>query len=407
MSELAILGGSPVKKEIGAYAKWPVGGDLEKEALLRVYRSGQWGGGPENDAFEAAWASYCQCAYALTAANGTISLEQILRALEIGRGDEVILPSYTFVATASAIVMTGAAPVFADVDPSTYCLSAGDAESRITPKTRAIIAVHVGGRPCDMDALLALGEKYGLPVIEDAAQAHGSEWKGKRAGGMGLCGAFSFQASKNLSCGEGGAVTTNDRAMYEKIWNLGHNRRPGGMAYDNSVLGVNARMTGWQAGVLNANMRRIDSDIATRTANAGYLDTQFRRFPFLEPMDQEGVTRNSCHLYMFRYKKEGLANIPRSVFIKALQAENVSIPAEGYNQPIYDMALLYTEDFRKATGVTFTNPKNSLPNNEKAAHEEGSWFYQSTLLGGKKDMDCILEAMAKIEKEKDSLSRLA
>lgn len=407
MASLALTGGYAVKSQPGGYLTWPVGGPLEEEALKRVIRSGQWGTmGPEATAFSREYADYCQAKHGLSVINGTVSLELILRALEIGRGDEVIVPPYTFSATVHAVCMAGAVPVFADTDQQTYTLLPASVEDRITPRTRAIIAVHLGGRPCDMDALNEIASRHHLALIEDAAHAHGSEWKGQRAGSLGTAGSFSFQASKNISCGEGGFITTNDTALYEKLWKIHNSGRELNGPIE-PVVSANARMAEWQAAVLRARMERIDRDIETRSANAEYLSRQMERFPFLETLQEdERVTRNSLHLFVFKYKSQGLKGVGRDLFIRALNAENVAMAAEGYNEPIYRMRFLYDDAFTRMTGCVFTDPTDQLPNNENCAAREGCWLYHSSLLGDRRDMDDMLEALEKIERHADELLAL-
>ena len=408
MGSLAINGGKPVKAAIGGYAAWPPGNeDMAKEAAA-VLNSGVWGTlGPKCGEFAEKYAAYTQSGHCLPVPNGTVSLELILRALEIGRGDEVIVPPYTFTATVSAVAYTGAVPVFADIDPDTYTIDAGCAERMVTDKTRAIIGVHLGGRPYDADKMDALAKKHGLALIEDAAHAQGSEWAGRRVGSLGTAGSFSFQESKNLPSGEGGAITTSDDKLYEKLWSLHNNGRSfGNTGYLHPNLGTNARMGEWQAAILLEGLKRLDANIEKRSANADYLDSQIGAFPFLEPMKKNAKeTRNSYHLYTLKYKKEGLENIPREAFVEALGAENVCSICCGYSAPIYELRMLYADDFKKATGHSFQNPKESMPNNETAAYLEGMWMYQSSLLGEKSDMDAILAAIEKIYKNKDELKR--
>jgi dTDP-4-amino-4,6-dideoxygalactose transaminase len=407
MAALALTGGYPVKTGPSAYMAWPVGGSAEEEALKRVLHSGKWGTmGPEAEAFSREYADYCQARYGLAVLNGTVSLELLLRALEIGRGDEVIVPPYTFSATVHAVCLSGAVPVFADTDPATYTILPSSVEAHITPRTRAIIAVHLGGRPCDMDALRALARRHQLILIEDAAHAHGSEWNHKRTGSLADAGSFSFQASKNISCGEGGMITTDDGALYDKLWKIHNNGRDREDEIE-GVVSTNGRMAEWQAAILRARMGRIDEDIETRMENAAYLGRELACFPFIELLrDDPRITRNSLHLFVFKYKAQELKGVPRSLFIRALNAENVTMAAEGYNEPIYKMRFLYTPDYQRLTGRSFENPQDVLPNNEMAAGQEGCWMYHSALLGSQKDMGDILEAVEKIAHNSDELLKM-
>jgi dTDP-4-amino-4,6-dideoxygalactose transaminase len=405
MSKLAIKGGKPLIDK--PFPSWPQGSKKETRRLKKVLESGRWGlMGPEVMEFTKRYADYCHARYAVATSNGTISLELILRSLNIGRGDEVIIPSYTFVATASAVTFVGATPIFADIEPDTYNIDPKSVEELITPNTKAIIAVHIGGRPCDMDELIKIGNKYGLPVIEDAAQAHGSEWKGTRVGAIGVAGGFSFQASKNLSCGEGGAVVTNNEDIYHTVWSIHHCGREYGndSAYNHPILGTDARMSEWQAAVLNTQMDRLDGDTERRMANAKYLTKQLQELEFIETLcDDPRITRNSYHLYIFKYKKDRCKGLHRDLFIKALAAEGLGMAATGYSLPIYRMEFLNSEAFRKATGSTISYKDIKRPVNDLAAYEEGAWFSHTALLGEREDMDAIVAAMIKVYENAEEL----
>ena len=306
MSKLAIKGGKPLIEK--SFPSWPQASEREANQLKKVLDSGRWGLlGSEVMEFTKRYAAYSDAKYAVATSNGTVSLELILRSLNIGRGDEVIIPSYTFVATASAVTFVGAAPIFADIDENTYTIDPKSMEEQITPNTKAIIAVHVGGRPCDMDEILKIAKKHGLYIIEDAAQAHGSEWKGTRVGSIGDAGAFSFQASKNLSCGEGGVVTTNNEDLYHTIWSIHHCGRENGndSAYNHPILGTDARMAEWQAAILNVQMDRLDADTEKRMANAKYLTDKLQGLDFIETLYEDPrITRNSYHVLSLSTKRE-------------------------------------------------------------------------------------------------------
>lgn len=408
MSTPAILGGQPICEKEPVYHRWPLPDEKIRSALMDVLESGVWGTlGPKSQEFAARYAAFCQAKHALPVLNGTVSLELILRALGIGRGDEVIVPPYTFTASVSAIVMVGAYPVFADIDPDTYTLDPKAAEEKITPRTKAILAVHLGGRPYDAEALNALCKKKGLFLIEDAAHAHGSSFNHRRAGSLGHVSSFSFQASKNLSCGEGGAITTSDETLYQKLWSMHHNGRPFDQYhYDHTLLGTDCRMAEWQAAVLLCNMDRLEEDNKKRMASAAYLDQHLKNMPGLRPLKQDPrITENSYHLYVFKYLEDEAKGLPRKLFIRALAMENVCMPASGYKDPIYQMEYIRGESFQKMTGREFQLDLATLPHNEQAAHKEGCWLYHSSLLGEQADMDRILEAMDRIIRSADQIKK--
>ena len=223
-------------------------------------------GGAAVERFEADWAAYCGTRHCVGVSDGTAAIELALSVLRIGQGDEVIVPANTFIATAEAVVKVGAVPVFVDVEPDTLLLDATAAAVAVTPRTRAIIAVHLYGQPCDMDALSALAERHGLAVVEDAAQAHGATWRGRRAGSLGTIGCFSFYPGKNLGAfGDAGAVTTDDWALASEIRSRANHGRPEGAAERCVVLDGNHRLDALQAAILGIKLRHLDRWNAART----------------------------------------------------------------------------------------------------------------------------------------------
>jgi dTDP-4-amino-4,6-dideoxygalactose transaminase len=222
-------------------------------------------GGEPVDAFEAQWAGYCRTSTALGVANGTDALQLTLRALGIGLGDEVVLPANSFVATAEAVVLAGASPRFADVDPDTMLMTESSAEAAITRRTRAIIAVHLYGQMCDMDGLRVLADRYGLALIEDAAQAHGATWRDQPAGSLGVAGCFSFYPGKNLGAfGDAGAVTTSDERLAARLRSMRDHGRREGSHYDHAEIGTNSRLDVLQAIVLSAKLKHLTEWNAAR-----------------------------------------------------------------------------------------------------------------------------------------------
>ncbi len=231
-------------------------------------------GGASLEAFEREWARYCGVDRAVGVANGTDALVLVLRALGIGTGDEVVLPANTFVATAEAVVLVGAVPRFVDVDPDTLLMTAAHLEAALTPRTAAVVVVHLYGQTPDMDALLRAAGRAGLAVVEDAAQAHGATWRGRRAGSFGHAACFSFYPGKNLGAlGDGGAVVTSDSALADRVRSMAdHGRRCGGK-YVHDVVGTNSRLDGLQAAALSIKLRRLDAwNEARRVAVAGYRE---------------------------------------------------------------------------------------------------------------------------------------
>jgi dTDP-4-amino-4,6-dideoxygalactose transaminase len=395
MAKLALNGGVPLRSCV--FPDWPVYGDSELLSLERVLKSGSWGTlGKEVRKFNQRFAQYQQCDFAISVTNGTVSLEVILRAMGIGFGDEVIIPPYTFIATASAVITSGATPVFADIEPDTYNLDPGKLEEAVTGRTKAIIPVHIGGRPCDMDRIMEIAGKHKLYVIEDAAHAHGSEWKGRRTGSIGHAGSFSFQGSKNLCCGEGGCITTNDKELYEQCWSIHHCGRAarGTQWYEHPVVGTNARMTEWQAAILDAQMNRLDEQIEKRMSNAAYLNSLFSKTGFIGVFPEDAaITRNSYHLYLFRFMSEKCKELPRDKFCNAMSAEGIPC-VTGY-RCLHKQELFMTDSMRRMTGSKLNYNGIRLENAE-TAESEGVWLTQNMLLGDKRDMEDIAEAAMKI-----------
>ncbi len=408
MAKLAIVGGTPVRNK--PYPGWPLFGGEEISAVAKAVESGKWGTrGPLAEEFERRFAQLCHSKYCVSLTSGTTALYLALWVCGVEPGDEVVVPPYTFIATANAAAMLGAVPVFADIDPETFCLDPKSVEELITPRTKAIIPVHLAGEPADMDAFQAISEKYGVAIIEDCAHAHGSQWKGKRVGSLGDIGAFSFQESKNLPAGEGGALTTNREDLYEYAFSVHHvgRKRVGGQWYEHFLLGSNMRMTEFQAGILLSMMRKFDEEFKKREENALYLDSLLGQIEGILPQKRDPrVDHRAYHLYVFRYQKEFFGGISKDLFIKALNAEG--IPAyPGYrmlpDEPVYSQRQLgpFTKLLKDAQFV-----RSDLSNAKKVV-EESVWLFHSVLLGDKKDIEDIALAVNKMRENLDELRRLA
>jgi dTDP-4-amino-4,6-dideoxygalactose transaminase len=396
-ARLAIDGGTPVRTT--PFGGWPHWDAREEEALLRTLRSGNWGiGGDETEQLEQELAAATGARFALTVTNGTAALEAALRACGVSYGDEVIVPPYTFVATASAVLLVGAIPVFDDIDPRTSNIDPATIERCITPRTKAIMPVHIGGYPADMDAIMAIAERHGLRVIEDACQAIGASWRGRSVGAIGDMGCFSFQSSKNINSGEGGAVITNDPVLEERCWafkNCGRVR--GGEWYQHDTLGDNFRLSQFQAAILRAQMTRLEEWAELRAENGSYLCARLREIGGLTPVPlDERVTRHGFHIVVTRYDAAAFGGWPRARFVQALAAEGVRT-SPGY-RPIYTTGSVIegTRVLRTALGLG-EGPSPDCPATERICAEEGLWLAgQSTLLGTRADMDDIANAVEKV-----------
>ncbi len=393
--ELAIDGGHPVRTV--PFPKWPVFDEREVGAVVEVTRSGQWGilTGAKVKAFEREFAAFQQAKYGTCVVNGTAALEIAMRALDIAPRDEVITTPYTFIATPNAGLLVGATPVFVDIEPDTYLIDAARIEEAITERTKAIVPVHIGGCPADMDAIMGIAKRYDLAVVEDACQAWGAEWNGHRVGAIGDVGAFSFQASKNITAGEGGIVVTNDAELADRVWSL-HNvgRRKGGLWYEHVRLGWNYRMTEWQGAVLLVQLTRLPEQRAIRDENARYLTEQLSKVEGIQPLRiNPRVTQHGWHLFIFRYQSNAFGGLTRDDFIDALRAEG--IPCSPGYLPLNRSEAMVQELSR--IGAPEPHP---CPIAEHACYEEAVWLTQNMLLGTRGDMDTIVEAIAKIKSVK-------
>ena len=401
MSKLAINGGNPVRTN--GYPVWPVWGDEEIANLTDVIKSGKWGclNGSRTSEFEKQYAEYQDAKYGIAINSGTTALKIALMAADVDAGTEVIVPAYTFIASASAVVEMGGIPIFVDIEADTYNIDPKAIEAAITDKTSAIMPVHFAGRPANMDAILDIANKHNLKVVEDAAQAWGSEWKGTRVGAIGDAGTFSFQSSKNINAGEGGIITTNDEIVAKMAAShVNCGRSADGEWYEHFYFGGNYRLTELQAAVLQAQFARYDDLLETRQQNQEYLNEQLADIEGVETLKQDpNITRHSSHLFIFRYKKELFANKSKNSFINALKAEGIPT-SPGYSVPLYTQPVFANKAFGprgKTVDLPVDYKSVHCPESEKACYEESVWFTQNMLLGTKEDMDDIVAAISKIK----------
>ena len=401
MKNLAIFGG-PKTLDTELAVPWPVDRQKDMDGLLAVANQKQQGkNGPAAKGFEERFAKYNQVKHCILCANGTVSLELILKALEIGRGDEVIIPAYTFVATASSVIYSGATPVFADIEPGTSNMSAESARQKITPRTKAIIPVYIGGRPADLDALSTIADEAGVYLIGDAAQAVGSQWRGKGIGSYGIAASFSCQNTKNLTSGEGGIITTNNDSLADKIRNMINGGKGADGKYN--TTGMSNGISEWQAAILNSQMDSLDEQISHRMNNAAYLDSLLAEIPCTSPPDKdERITKNSYHLYAFRLQVEKLQGVTRRKFIQAAEAElgGRELLSSGY-VPLYSYPCLSTSFVEKTIGCKLN--LSPLKTVEWLAYHEALWLGHRTLLSEKPVIKAIADAISKVYNNLDEL----
>lgn len=382
---------------------WPIFDESDVAAVTEALRSGRWGDPNCTDLvadFEREFAAACGTRFALAVVNGSVALRIALIASGVRPGDEVIVPPYTFIATASVVLEANCVPVFADLDPDTYNLDPEAVARAITPRTRAILPVHFGGQPCDMDRLMALADRHGLSVIEDACHAHGAEYRGRKLGSIGHAGCFSFQSSKNLTSGEGGAVATNDEARHDLMNSLRNvGRVKGGQWYEHHHAGCNYRLGTLQAALLKVQLGRLEEQTRRRDENGRYLAGLLEGIEGIRPLTRgHGETLHAYHLFVFRYDRRAFGGLPKAEFAQLLAAEGV--PAfMGYPKPLYQQPLFQERRFAcYAIPDSIDYRRVSCPVAERACFEEGVWILQHGLLGAREDMEAFAAAILKIQR---------
>jgi len=407
MSQLSLLGGTPVRTR--PFTAWPIFGEVEEARLLRTLRSGKWGrlDGAEVAEFEARFAAMHDCAHGIAVANGTVSLRIALLAAGIRAGDEVIVPPYTFISTASAVIEANAVPVFTDIDLHTFNIDPGSVTAAITPRTKAIIPVHFAGQPADMDVIMSIARDHALVVIEDAAHAHGARYRDRPAGSLGHLGSFSFQSSKNLTAGEGGIITTNDAALAEScrsIQNCG--RVPGGVWYEHHVIAGNYRLGEFQGAVLNCQLDRLEEQTIRRDMNGQTLASRLGALPGIHPQRRPAAcTRHSGHLFMLRI--DGAAfGVPRAAVLDALVAEGIPCSG-GYGFSLPQQPLFRNKAFGpylSAVSETLDYGLTRCPNSDLLCREQCIWLEQNLLLGPERDIDDVVRAFEKVYEHRVALN---
>jgi dTDP-4-amino-4,6-dideoxygalactose transaminase len=399
-NDLAVNGGT---KTVTKSFTWPLFDERDVQAVTQVTQSGQWGNpdcGGLVEKFEKEFAAYCGSKYAIACVNGSVSLRLALIASGVRPGDEVIVPPYSFIATASTVIEANCVPIFVDIEPDTYNLDPSRIEAAITSRTRAIIPVHFAGQACDMDRIMEIAKKYNLFVVEDAAHAHGGEYKGKKLGSIGHAGSFSFQSSKNLNSGEGGLVVTDDEKLYNLMNSLRNvGRVKGGQWYEHHYAGCNYRITQFQAALLSRQLTRLETQTKLRDENGKYLNGLLESVEGITPLTRgHGETLHSYHLYIFRYDKTKFNGLPKTEFSEMLAAEGVP-SFMGYPKPIYEQPL-----FQKKNFMCYAIPEHvdysdvHCPVAEHACYEEAIWILQHAMLGTKEDMNQFVEAIKKIKR---------
>ena len=414
MAQLAIAGGVPIRRS--PFPPWPQYDDSDLRAVAGVVESLRWCSlkGTKVTEFEQKFARYHDAKFGIAVANGTAALEIAQKAGDVGPGDEVIVPPYTFLATASAALQVNAVPVFADIDKDTFNIDPSRVREVITKRTKAIIPVHFAGYPADMDALVKIAAEHNLLLIEDAAHAHGAIWKGRKVGAIGDMGTFSFQETKNLTAGEGGIILTDNEEWAEQCFSLrSFGRQKGGAFYEHHILGWNYRMTEFQGALLLSQLARLEEQTQKRAENAVYLRDKLLQIEGIEipnALDSR-VTRRAYHLFMFRFK-EGKFGVDRLRFVQAVRAEGLSV-LPGYEYPLYKNPMFLNQRFFKKNcpiSCAFYDShidysKIQCPVAEQICRET-VWIPQSVLLGSREDMDDVVAIVEKVRENAEELSKL-
>ncbi len=401
----ALLGGNPAHQ--GGWPKWPRWDEAWEPDIVEVLRSGQWcgyGGSGKVGDFEAAYAKLLGAKRCVTTSNGTNALITALHVMGVDAGDEVIISPFTFIATYNTVLMHKALPVLADTDPATLTMDPASIESRITERTRAIVPVHIYGMPCDMDPINAIAKKHNLAVIEDACQAWMAEYKGHKCGTLADLGCFSFQNSKHIPVGDGGAITGNRDELMDRCMSF-HNVGRAVGTYQGSgcfTRGTNCRMNHYQAAMLLPQIHKLVKETKIRQDNGDYLIAGLKEIPGIEPVRLPENSRAVWHLFAFRYDAAQFHGLPRDKFLKALSAEGIPCSG-GYSEFYYDGFLdeainsrgfqrLFPAQRLKAYRESFEELKGN-----KQVVQTTVGVFNTLLLAERSAMDHILAAVRKIQ----------
>jgi dTDP-4-amino-4,6-dideoxygalactose transaminase len=408
MSRLAITGGPPVRTE--PYPDWPKGDEADVAAVEAVVRSGRWGGfpepGPNAAAFEERFAAYQGAKHGILMSNGTVTMEVALKALGIGWGDEVIVPALTFSATAYAPMAAGALPVFVDVTPETWTIDPEQTEAAITPRTRAIMPVHLGHQMADMDRMVEIARKHSLAIVEDCAHAHGQRWRNRGAGCIGDFGSFSHQSSKIMTSGEGGTLLTSDDRLARLAHSLIDCGRPKDPEEKEYTFGANYRLGELQAALRTVAIDRFPGQQEARAVNGALFEDLVRQVPGVRVLEHDDrITRWSFYRYIVAIDPDAFAGRTHRAVCDALEAEGVGAwtgyePMSRYDlfQPALSrlpVAVEYAERLDPAT--------MSFPVAEAAGLHESVYLDENVFRAGTEGVEDAVEALAKIQRHADEL----
>ena len=414
-SKLAVLGGRPVRGK--AFPSWPIWDDADEKAVIPVLRKGRWSRSTVVNETEKKFAELMGTKRCVLTFCGTQALIVSLHTVDVGAGDEVIVTPYTFVATIHAILQNNALPVFADVDPDTWSMDPDKISEKLSDHTYAILPVHIGGSPCNIGKIMQIAKANDLRVVEDACQAHMSEFQGKKVGSFGDFGCFSLQNGKVITCGEGGAIIGDDDKMMDRAHSYHNFARPHGSlkgdGYGYVGMGTKARISEFQASIVSTQMETSDQEITTREKNGKYLASRLGEIPGIVPRKEyPETTRVSYYTCCFRYKAEQFDGLKRDQFLRAVSAEGIPIGSSLGNIARYSQnkegsieGVLKSKTFKAIYSekrLKDYRDRLSCPEVEQLVKETVG-FSQNLLLGTKEDMGDIVDAVQKVYENRKAL----
>ncbi len=413
--KLAVLGGEPVRKN-KPLPDWPYRDENVIQSVLKTTKSGIWcriqSDSGTVPTFEKEYAGLLGTRFCVATGSGTQSLHTCVEALGIGPGDEVITSPFTDPGTIASILSARALPVLADIDLQSYQLDPADVERRITENTKAIMPVHIMGQPCDMSRIMAIAKKNGLRVIEDACQAHLAQYGGKRLGTIADVGCFSFQTSKTIACGEGGAIIGNDEELMDRcftVHNHGTSRRGA-----TERIGPKYRMNEFQAAILLGQLSGVLERHARRNENATYLTGRMKEIPGLTPQKlYDGTGSGTFYIYGMSYHKERFDDVDRATFFKALRAEGVSLGpyiVQGLHREPWVDNILGSKAYKRmfsAERLKRYRDEVACPNCDRVCQEMAIIWASGPLLAAKGDMGEVADAIQKVYENRDQLRSIA
>ncbi len=406
---LAILGGTPVV-QTKKWPDWPYVDQKMVDAVIKTTKSGIWSRIQDEHGavatFEKNYADLMGAKRCVTTGSGTQALSCVVEAMGIGAGDEVITSPYTDMGTISSILTSRALPVMADIDPESFQIDPADVERKITPNTKAIMPVDMGGQPCNLSRIRALARKHNLKFIEDSCQGHLGVFQGKKLGNLGDAGCFSFQTSKTIACGEGGAVIGSDETLMDRVFSVMMNG-------SHKIIGTKYRMTEFEAALLQSQLAGAQERFEIRNRNAAYLTSKLKKFPGLVPQKlYPGTESGSFYLYMMAYKKEHFNGADRNKFLKAMAAEGIELSsyiARGINREPWTEFILNQDVYKKMfppERLKKYRDELHLPVCDKVCEEMAMIWASGPLLGSLADMDDIINAIMKVYDNRDKLNSI-